>query len=79
MTAKEKVLNVEAQVREIVAGERTEIFCPFCGLTTVGSVEVLCCNELSEVVLAVLNHIEFKRQTEILEQTMDRLAAVSCN
>ena len=79
MNAREKVLDVERQVREIVAGQRTEITCPFCGLTTPGGIDMLCCDELSEVVLAVLNHVEFKQQTEVLERVMDRVAAAGCN
>ena len=79
MTAREKVANVEQQVREIASGLRGDISCPFCGLDTPGGVEMLCCDKLADTVLAALNHVEFKRQTEILERTMDRMASARCN
>lgn len=76
MTARDKVLDIESQVRAIVGGRQDGVlWCPFCGLASTPVNEVLCCNEAAEVVTAVLDHIEFKQTVENVNRIMDRLAS----
>lgn len=73
MTGREKVLNVEAQVREIAGGERSLIECPYCNCVSTMQNGFLCCEPLSEVVLAVVGHMQFIDRTEALERTLEEL------
>lgn len=72
MTAREKVLEAERQVREVVAGERSEIVCPYCGLLSLPN-QMLCCDEMSTVIHAVLDHIEHLERSEGVKRMLDRL------
>ena len=75
MTAREKVIMVEEQIRKMVAGEQTEFSCPFCCAITTEGNGILCCGEAAGVVLAVLDHIEHLKSCEIVEQVMNRFSA----
>lgn len=77
MTSREKVLEVERQVRSMIeAGTDRLVFrCPFCGCESREENDILCCDEAAEVVNAVLDHIEHLERAEIVEQAMDRLAS----
>lgn len=72
MTAREKVLEAERQVRKIVARERSEIVCPFCGLLSLPD-QMLCCDEMSTVTHAVLDHIEHLERRDGVKRMLDRL------
>ncbi len=73
MTAREKVLEAERQVREVVAGQRGEIECPFCGLFSIRENDILCCDRMADVTHAVLDHIEHLERSEGVKRMLDRL------
>jgi hypothetical protein len=72
VTSREKVLDAERQIREIVSGDRSDIDCPFCNLRSEGG-QMLCCNEMATVTHAVLDHIEHIGRVEAVERMFDRL------
>ncbi len=72
MTSSEKILDAEDQVREVVAGQREWIDCPFCGLHTARGQNMLCCEKLSTIVAAVLDHIDHLARVEAIERMWDR-------
>lgn len=81
MTSREKVLEVERQVRMMIEanGVITKFQCPFCGLETeFGNAEnnVLCCNEASEVVDATLNHVEHIGRVDTIDEVLDRFSGM---
>jgi hypothetical protein len=74
MNSREKVLEVDAQITAILAGEMpAALTCPFCGVVTEFGVPLLCCEELSDVVLAVVQHLETKKALEVVDRVMNRL------
>ncbi len=73
MTSREKVLEAERQVREVVAGARGEIHCPFCGLFSIRENDILCCDPMAEVTHAVLDHIEHLDRSEGVKRILDRM------
>lgn len=77
MTAREKVLNIERQVRAIAAGEAEAFDCPFCGLSSSPKEGALCCFEAAEIVEAVLNHIDFKEAMQMADRVMDRFVGMT--
>ena len=79
MTAREKVVEAERQVRAVVSGIQAHVDCPFCGLTSTPENEVLCCDSMAEVTDAVLNHVGFKNQMETLERVGERMSALEAN
>ena len=80
MTSREKVLDLEKQVRHMISGVRDPIIhCPFCGLdTNLGDFEqnVLCCNEATGVIDAIVNHLEFLKGQELVDKVMDRFEKI---
>ena len=74
MTAREKVVAAELRIRACINGEVEGIACPFCGLTSQPSNEILCCDNLADVVNAVLDHVELKQNLELVERVGDRMA-----
>lgn len=76
MTSREKVLNLEAQVRAIADGAKDCLECPFCGLGTTPETECLCCEEAAVIVDAVLEYMEHIKRADVIERAMDRLAAM---
>jgi len=75
MTSRQKVLEVERQVRAIIsADEPLALVCPFCEQITEPGCDMLCCNEAAEVVDAVLNYIETEAQLEVVDRVMNRWA-----
>lgn len=77
MTAREKILNVEAQVRLLAKGESDIFTCPFCEVETsfvLNRIPDLCCDKVSDVVEAVLDFIETKEQLQLVDRAMNRLA-----
>ena len=78
MTSREKVVEVERQVRAMVAGDQEATFsCPYCGLVSDEFNELLCCDEAAAVVNAVLDHIEHLERAETVERAMENLARVN--
>jgi hypothetical protein len=75
MNSKEKVLDVERQVRAMIDGQQTDFHCPFCDLITTEGEGILCCDEAADVVTAVLDHIEHLERCEVVEQAMDRFSS----
>lgn len=75
MTSRQKVLAVEAQIRNMMNGEQADFHCPFCELTTSKNEGILCCDEAAEVVNAVLDHVEHMERVEIVAKVMDRFSA----
>ncbi|MDE2103201.1 MAG: hypothetical protein KGL39_38500 [Patescibacteria group bacterium] len=76
MTSGEKVIEVERQVRAMIAGEQEPKFtCPFCAMVSVDG-QFLCCPEAAEVISAVLDHIEHLGRCEVIERTMDHFEAM---
>lgn len=76
MTAVEKVLDVERQVRAMLSGEQEAKFtCPFCTMTSdIG--QFLCCGPAGEVINAVLDHIEHLERCDTVEHAMERMEAM---
>lgn len=76
MTAREKVLSVEQQIRRFVNGEATEITCPYCELVWVPTSEdaYACCMKMADVMEAVLDYIETAEQLEHVDRVMNKLA-----
>jgi hypothetical protein len=74
MTSREKVLAIEAQIRNMLEGEQTDFHCPFCELTTTEGEGLLCCDEAAEVVNAVLDHIDHLERVELVNRVMDRFS-----
>lgn len=72
--SRQKVLVLEAQIRAMLEGELTEFHCPFCDLVT-GEGQYICCGNAAEVINAVLDHVEFKKTVEIVDQVMDHFSA----
>ncbi len=79
MSARERVIDAERQVRAIAAGQLQEIHCPFCGLTTPGGMEMLCCENLADIVNAVLDHLEVKQSFEIIDRVLERVQKAGLN
>lgn len=76
MTAREKILNVEQQVRSMIdaGGVITDFHCPFCNLDTrLSQTDVLCCDEAAETIHAILDHVEHLERCEVVEKAMNRL------
>lgn len=73
MTAREKVANVETQIRAMLAGEQTDFTCPFCDCDTTEGNGILCCDEAAEVINALLDHIEHLNRCQVVDEAMDRL------
>jgi hypothetical protein len=73
--SKEKVLALEAQLRNMIAGEQVELHCPFCQLTTTIG-QPFCCNAAADVCNAVLDHVEHLKECEIVDQVMDQLSGM---
>jgi hypothetical protein len=71
MTSVEKIQSVERQVQEIGNGERLEIECPYCGCQSKIEIEFLCCEELSTLVHAILDHIEHLHRIEAIDRTLE--------
>lgn len=81
MTAREKVLDAERQIRAMAESDCviTKFHCPFCELdTNLGDDQpnVLCCEEASTVVEAVLEHMNHLDRVETINRTMDRFEAM---
>ena len=79
MTAREKVLDVERQVREIVAGHVQELHCPFCGEVSKPEMDLLCCENAAELVLAITTRIEVGEKLNVLDRVMDRATKAGMN
>jgi hypothetical protein len=80
MTAREKVLDVEQQVRVALAAGAIAITlrCPFCNVETeLHEGAYLCCEKLYDTTEAIMEHIEFLQQRENLDRVMDKLASMS--
>lgn len=77
MTAREKVIKVEQQVRSIVAGDTEEFLCPFCGETSKPENNLLCCGEAAEVCLAVLDYIDTAKSLELVDKVMNKFARMA--
>ena len=75
MTSREKIMDIERQIRAMEAGELTDFYCPFCKVVTTEGNGILCCNEAAEVINAILDYIEFKQGVELIDQIMDRFSA----
>lgn len=76
MTSREKILNVEQQVRAMLRTGPAAFECPFCGLTTEPNQDVLCCDAAANVLEAIVEHLEFGKAIRTAEQAMDRLADI---
>ena len=74
MTAREKVLHIEQQVRAMLDGERTDFECPFCNQITAQGEGILCCDDAAEVINAILDHIEFLERAEVIDRVMDHFS-----
>ena len=72
MTSREKVLEAERQVQQVVLGHSGEIQCPFCGLMSIAENEILCCELMAEVTHAVLDHVEHLGRSEGVKRILDR-------
>lgn len=98
MTAREKVVSAEQQVRALIlktpfpcpdckgsckcetcdgsgAVAIAGIECPFCGEINVPAQEVLCCENLADIVNAIMDHVEVKAQLRVMENVYERLVA----
>ena len=70
------MIDVERQVRAVIAGEANAIRCPYCEYewkleTGMGHA---CCMKMAEAVNAVLDHIEFNGEMEKLDRVMNHLS-----
>lgn len=77
LNAREKVIEAERQIRCVIAGTSKEIHCPFCGETSTAGQELLCCENLCNVVNAVLDYVDTRANLEVVDRVMDRLAGQS--
>lgn len=73
--SKDKVLVLEAQIQAMLAGELKEFHCPFCETVTTEG-QMLCCDPAAEVIMAIMDHVEFKKAVELTDQIMDRFSEV---
>jgi hypothetical protein len=77
VTSAQKVLEVERQVRAMVAGEQEPILtCPFCTMVSAQG-QFLCCPEAAEVIGLVLDHMEHIERVDMIDKTLDRLASMT--
>lgn len=78
MTPREKVINIEQQVRAMIAGGIAAILrCPFCGgESRIGSGKGLCCEAAAMIVNAVVDRIEFDDGMAIVDRVMNRLESL---
>ena len=77
MNAREKVIEAERQIRCVISGTSKEIQCPFCGETSTSGQELLCCENLCNVVNSVLDYVDTRANLEVVDRVMDRLAGQS--
>ena len=73
MTAREKVVNVETQIRAMLAGEQTDFTCPYCNADTTEGNGILCCNEAADVINVILDHIEHLEQVALVDQVFNQV------
>ena len=71
-TAREKVIEADRQIHAMLAGELSELSCPFCGQVTPINGDG-CCKEMADVIFAVLNHRQFKKQKALMEQIAEKI------
>lgn len=74
MNSREKVLDVERQLRAMISGQQEPTFtCPFCNTISNEFNELLCCQEAADTINAVLDHIDFKQAVERAEVVMEKV------
>lgn len=78
MTAREKVIEAERQVRETLAGIREVIRCPFCEQQTEPG-QMLCCPLMGDIADAYLQRLETQQRLDIVHNTIDRLQKAVLN
>ena len=70
MTPEEKIAEVERQVREVRAGDLSEITCPYCGMG-VKMDGVFCCPTLTAAIDAVLERMQVNEAIEFIDRVTD--------
>ena len=74
MTAEQKIINVEAQIRAMLRSETNTLNCPYCNSQNFpppdGVESALCCPDLAQTVNAVSD----KLQSDELLDAADRIA-----
>jgi hypothetical protein len=78
MTAVEKVKEAERQILGVIRGQCNVVQCPFCGLESEAG-QVLCCEQMADMVEIVLDTAEAKAMFEHVEQVMDRWQKAGLN
>jgi len=70
MTPDEKVAEVERQVREVRAGDLSEITCPYCGMG-VRMDGIFCCQTLVTAIEAVLERLQVNESIDFINRVTD--------
>lgn len=80
LSPKQKVMYVEQQVRTALAGGGISVAldCPYCGeKSQVPGTGRLCCENMADVVVAILDHIKFRNEIDSIEKVMNQLADIN--
>jgi len=70
MTPDEKIAEVERQVREVRAGDLSEITCPYCGMG-VRMDGIFCCQTLVTAIEAVLERLQVNESIDFINRVTD--------
>ena len=65
MTPKEKIADVEQQIKDCTEGRQSFIVCPYCKTQVTSTDNALCCNDMGLTVRAILRKMA---QFEVLDQ-----------
>lgn len=71
MTGEQKIEFIAQQIADVRAGDRSSIFCPYCGTRNRPSDEFLCCALFGEASAAILDRTEKTEAIEFMSKAHD--------